>query len=318
MRKANPNTHQDCRSLLQKAVRRGESDLVVKVVDHLYEIGDISWLKQRVGVIIAEECWPLMGEWELPQKRDMQQEASQKILSQAARYIKFKDAAGLGSLAYALSEGDDSVLNGSDEDTYIKHICAAIKNKDNYWKWIFSQCSCDMTKRFVERTSVAYRKGGWPWDRAFIQASAYLVIMDGLPELQLENIKESKFLLENTKESKFPFWVALDRHTPQGKVVISKLAKEMGFPWRQLNWVSFYCESGIVYNQVPSRWWDREVEWRLSKVGLSLDEAESMWTKVRPLFIELLHDESKRLEHHLDANSGQMNDTSDSQQLSLF
>ncbi len=49
MHKANPNTHQDCRSLLQKAVRRGESDLVVKVVDHLYEIGDIRWLKQRVA-----------------------------------------------------------------------------------------------------------------------------------------------------------------------------------------------------------------------------------------------------------------------------
>ncbi len=309
MRKANPNTHQDCRSLLQKAVRRGESDLVVKVVNHLYEIGDINWLKQRVGVIIAEECWPLMGEWELPQKRDMQQTASQEILSQAARYIKFKDAAGLGSLAYALSEGDDSVLSGSDDDTYIKHICAAIKNKDNYWKWISSQCSCDMTKRFVERTSVAYRKGGWPWDRAFIQASAYLVVMDGFPKLQL-GIK---------KESKFPFWIALDRHTPQGKAVISKLAKEMGFPWRQLNWVSFYCESGIVYNQVPSRWWDREVEWRLSKVGLSLDEAESIWTEARPRFIELLRDESERLEHHLYANnSGLRNNITDSQQFSLF
>lgn len=307
MRKANPNTHQDCRSLLQKAVRRGESDLVVKVVDHLYEIGDINWLKQRIGVIIAEECWPLMGEWELPQKRDLQQAASQEILSQAARYMKFKDAAGLGSLAYALSEGDNSVLNGSDEDTYIKHICAAIKKKDNYWKWIFSQCSGNMTKRFVERTFVAYRKGGWPWDRAFIQAAAYLVVMEGLPKLQL-GIK---------KESKFPFWVALDRHTPQGKAVISKLAKETGFPWSQLNWVSFYCESGIVYNQVPSRWWDKEVEWRLNKVGLSLDEAESMWTEVRPRFIELLRDESERLEQHLYISS-KSNNALDGKQLNLF
>ena len=69
MHKANPNTHQDCRSLLQKAVRRGESDLVVKVVDHLYEIGDIRWLKQRVGVIIAEECWPLDGEMGITRKK---------------------------------------------------------------------------------------------------------------------------------------------------------------------------------------------------------------------------------------------------------
>lgn len=307
MRKANPNTHQDCRSLLQKAVRRGESDLVVKVVDHLYEIGDINWLKQRVGVIIAEECWPLMGEWELPQKRDMQQAASQEILSQTARYMKFKDAAGLGSLAYALSEGDNSVLNSSDEDTYIKHICAAIKNKDNYWKWILSECSCDITRNFVERSSVAHRKGGWPWDKAFIQAAAYLVVMEGLPKLEY-GIKE---------ESKFPFWVALDRHTPQGKAVISKLAKETGFPWRQLNWVSFYCESGIVYNQVPSRWWDREVEWRLSKVGLSLDEAKSMWTNARPIFVELLQNESERLEQHLDISS-KSNNALNGKQLNLF
>ncbi len=311
MRKANPNTHQDCRSLLQKAVRRGESDLVVRVVDHLYEIGDASWLKQRAGVIIAEECYPLMGEWELPSQKDAQLSALKEILSQAACHIKFKDAAGLGSLAYALSEGDDSVLNDSDEDTHIKHICAAIKNKDNYWKWIFSQCSCDKTMRFVERTSAAYRKGGWPWDKAFIQATAYLVVMDGLPK-QLENKKETK------EEAKFPFWVALDRHTPQGKVAISKLAKEKGFPWRQLNWASFYCESGIVYDQVPSRWWDREIEWRLGKVGLSLDEAKSMWTKARPRFIELIRDESARLEQHLEVNSGQTTNVSDGHQLSLF
>ena len=58
MYKANPDTHQDCRSLLQKAVRRGNHTLVAKVVDHLYEIDDIKWLKRRVGVIIVEECWP--------------------------------------------------------------------------------------------------------------------------------------------------------------------------------------------------------------------------------------------------------------------
>ena len=308
MRKANPNTHQDCRSLLQKAVRRGDCELVVKVADHLYEIGDMNWLKQRTGVIIAEECYPLMGEWELPLQKDMQLSTMKEILSQAASYIKFKDAAGLGSLAYALSEGDDSVLNGSDEDIHIRHICAAIEKKDQYWRWIISQCPCDMTKRFVERSIDAYRKGGWPWDKAFIQASAYLVVMVGLPKLQF-GIKE---------ESKFPFWVALDRHTPQGKAVISKLAKEGGFPWRQLNWVSFYCESGVVYNQEPSKWWDREVEWRLSKVGLSIDAAESMWTKARPRFIELLRDESKRLEHHVNWNSDQTNSISESSQLSLF
>ena len=99
MRKANPNTHQDCRSLIQKAVRRGNRTLVAKVVDHLYEINDIKWLKQRVGVIIVEECWPLIAEWELPKKLEEQQAAIRDVLSRAAVCAKFKDATGLGSLA---------------------------------------------------------------------------------------------------------------------------------------------------------------------------------------------------------------------------
>ena len=308
MRKVNPNTHQDCRSLLQKAVRRSEPSLVAKVVDHLYEIDDIRWLKQRVGVIIVEECWPLIGEWELPKKPEEQHAAIRDVLSRAAICAKFKDATGLGSLAYALSEGDDSVLTGSDEDADIKHVSAAIQREKKYWEWIISQCSSDSTNRFVKRASVAYRKGGWPWDKAFIQAAAYLAVSNDLPKLQ-----------EGSKtESKFPFWVALDKHTPQGKTALSKAAKETGFPWRQLNWVSFYCESGLVHNLTPSGWWDKEVKWRLGKVGLSLDEAKSMWTKARPVFMKLLQDESKRLEQHIGISNSQSNNTTDSKQLNLF
>lgn len=308
MRKANPNTHQDCRSLLQKAVRRGKQTLVAKVVDHLYEIDDIKWLKQRVGVIIVEECWPLIGEWELPKKPEEQQAAIRDVLSRAAMCAKFKDATGLGSLAYALSEGDDSVLTNSDEDAHIKHMSAAIQREKEYWEWIISQCSSDSTNRLVKRASVAYRKGGWPWDKAFIQAAAYLAVTDDLPELKVES----------KTESEFQFWVALDKHTPQGKAALSKAAKETGFPWRQLNWVSFYCESGLVDNLTPSRWWDREKKWRLGKVGLSLDEAESMWTEARPVFMELLQEESKHLEQHIGISNSRFNNIIDGEQLSLF
>ena len=294
--------------MLQKAVRRGNHTLVAKVVDHLYEIDDIKWLKRRVGVIIVEECWPLIGEWELPKKLEEHQTAIRDVLSRAAICAKFKDATGLGSLAYALSEGDDSVLTGSDEDADIKHVSVAIQEEKEYWGRIISQCSSDLTNRLVKRASVAYRKGGWPWDKAFIQAAAYLAVTDGLPKLR-----------DGSKtESKFPFWVALDKHTPQGKTALSKAAKETGFPWRQLNWVSFYCESGRVYNLTPSRWWDREVEWRLGKVGLSLDEAKSMWTKARPVFMELLQVESKRLEQHIGISNSQSNNATDGEQLNLF
>lgn len=289
MRKVNPNTHQACRSLLQKAVRRGNSTLVAKVVNHLYEIGDIKWLRQRIGVMVAEECWPLMVEWRPPKKQE-EQAVMVEVLSKLANSVKFKDAAGLGSLAYALSEGDRSVLTGCKEDGTIRQICEAIKDVKTYWKWAISQCSNTRETRLVEHAEKVYRKGGWPWDRAFIQATAYLAIKDGLPEL----------CTVPNSEMNFPFWVALDKHTPQGKVALHKVAKETRFSWRQLNWVSFYCESGrVTKKHEPSRWWDKEVEWRLGKVGLSFDAAEAIWAKAQPIFIELLKEESTRLEQHI-------------------
>jgi len=40
MKKTSPHTHQACRSLLQKAVRRGDMSLVEQVARHLHEIKD--------------------------------------------------------------------------------------------------------------------------------------------------------------------------------------------------------------------------------------------------------------------------------------
>ncbi|MCB9250705.1 MAG: hypothetical protein H6613_20275 [Ignavibacteriales bacterium] len=46
-------------SLLQKAVRRGQVEVVDKVVKYLLSVGDSRWLSKRLAVIIYEECWPL-------------------------------------------------------------------------------------------------------------------------------------------------------------------------------------------------------------------------------------------------------------------
>ena len=294
MYKANADTHQACRSLIQKAVRRGNSTLVANVVTHLYEIGDVKWLKQRIGVIIAEECWPLLAEWELPNTP----EATIDLLSRVAWSVKFKDAAGLGSLAYALSEGDTSVLSGSDEDDYIKRIGEAAKDPKQYWNRVISECSNDREAVLIERAAKVYRKGGWPWDKALTQAAAHLAITDGIP-------KPQKVDRSNTEE-KFPFWAALDKHTPQGKIALRKVANKTGIPWRQLNWASFYFGSALVNELAPSRWWEKEREWRLGKAGLSLHEAKSIWTKAQPLFIESLQDRSRWLEQHSIPNQGKL------------
>src|SRR5262245_39638861 len=70
MRKPGADTHQECRSLLQKAVRRGDEGLVGMVTCHLEKAGDAAWLRGRAAVITFEECWPLGGL--LPQKADLE------------------------------------------------------------------------------------------------------------------------------------------------------------------------------------------------------------------------------------------------------
>ncbi len=300
MRSANPGTHLGCRSLLQKAVRRGHPDIVTRVVHHLEAVGDFNWLKGRAGVIIAEECWPLLGSWRLPtagrkgplpERRRHQRDALVSALIDTSSNRKSKDAAGLGTLAYSLSEGDESVLSGRSTDVHVKRIATGISDPKAFW----TDLSHDATGEvfcFVENSHSAYRKAGWPWDRAFIQAAAYLAVLaDALPEpIQVD---------EPAVDRDFPFHVALDKHTPQGKFALRTLSKDIGVSYRQLNWVSFYCESALVNDRSPSPWWKMEVTWRLGKVGLSPHQASQLWEIARPKFQQLLEQEAADLEQHI-------------------
>lgn len=275
---------------MQKAVRRGNVTLVEKVVSHLYDIGDRRWLKQRVAVIAFEECWPLGVNLEpMPDLASIID-----FLTQVTQSVKFKDAAGLGSLAYALSEGDDSVLSGSATDQDIKIVANAIKRPKDFWNWVSTQCSRECQCALVENAHKSYRRGGWPWDRAFMQTAAYLAVTTGLPVAnQVNRFGHSTW--------DFPFWVALDKHTPQGKKALREAAKRVGIPWRQMNWISFYFESALANAIAPSPWWKREMEWRLNCTGLDIDTARSIWTTTRQVVIEILNEDADRLRAHVQS-----------------
>ncbi len=285
MRKPNPETHQACRSLLQKAVRRGNVSLTEQVAYHLQEVGDTGWLRMRAAVITFEECWPLGTELDLT--RDFSNTVS--ALTRAARAVKAKDAAGLGTLAYALSMDDQSVLTGSSADRDIRIVAEAIKRPRDFWEWTAANCSQDRQRALVESTLKAYRRGGWPWDRAFMQAAAYLAVTECVPDIRLIG----------PAASEFSYWVALDKHTPQGKKALREAAKSMGIGLRQASWVSFYFESALCSEAVESCWWSREVHWRLQRVGLSLDQARSIWYKMQPVVADILEDEAKCLQEHI-------------------
>jgi hypothetical protein len=245
VRKPKAETHSDCRSLLQKAVRRGEAGLAAEVTKHLGDVGDGKWLRTRVAVVTFEECWPLGAD--LPERPD--QAAIVTSFIRVAESVKLKDAAGLGTLAYALSKGDQSVFSNSAQDRPIRILSEAIQRPKEYWGWVVKQTKDDRQAALVDSAYRAYRRGGWPWDRAFMQAAAYLAV--------------STFVLTppraRTDRGAFPYWVALDKHTSAGKQALRQAAKQLGIPSRQVLWLGFYFESALTNEMQPSYWWSREV-----------------------------------------------------------
>lgn len=284
MKKPNSETHQACRSLLQKAVRRGDTLLIRTLAQHLYEVGDSDWLKTRTSIITFEECWPLGRN--LGKVSDFQ--SSLQMLLEVGLSVKVKDAAALGVLAYALSENDQSVLIGDTEDLDIQEVCEAIKDSSNFWDSVIQHSLTTEQQLLTNAALKAYRRGGWPWDRALIQAAAYLALKKDIPQVCV-----TKQASENV-----PIWVGLDKHTPQGKKALSEVANQIKISPRQLSWISFYLESTQFNESTESYWWSREVNWRLSQIGLNYDKARLIWDKASPLIEQTLREEIEILQTH--------------------
>src|SRR5205823_11131029 len=153
-----------------------------------------------------------------------------------------------------------------------------IRRPIDFWNWVIERCSEMRQLARVGSANKAFRGGGWPWDRAFMQASAYLAVTQELPNVSIVE----------RQSTVFPFWVALDKHTPEGKEALRRAAKIVGIPWRQALWVSFYFESALTNAAVKSSWWEREIQWRLRRIGLSYDEARSVWYEVQSVVSEVL------------------------------
>jgi hypothetical protein len=309
MRKLDTNIHSAYRSLIQKAVRRGSVSLIQRVAYHLYDIGDANWLRRRTAVIAFEECWPSSVKFNY--QANFQQIVDFLIL--VAQSVKVKDATGLGTLAYSLSQGEKLVLSGSDEDYHIRVMSEAIRRPNDFWNWVTTKVSNDNQRVLVDVTQEAYRRGGWPWDKAFIQAAAYLAITENIPNV----------CFAEQKVEEFPLWVALDKHTPQGKYALREVAKEIRIPYYQLCGVSFYLESAITNESTNSKWWLKEVQWKLHQMGLSYDEARLIWEQAKPLVVEVLKEWTEQLHRELEEfniveKSLQENEHSSPVQLTLF
>lgn len=277
---------QECRSLLQKAVRRGDTALVTKVASRLSDDGDSNWIRARTAILLFEECWPLGSQLELSNEIG----GSLELLVKAATSIKRKDAVGLGTLGLALSQGDRSVLGGDATDRHIRVIAEAIKRPADFWRWIPTECTSPEQTTFVAFACEVFRRGGWPWDRAFVQAAAYLAARTDIP-----------IACDVPKcPIPCPYWVAIDKHTSRGKHVLGDVARMVNLSQEQILWVSFYFESAIVNDLSESLWWEREIKWRLKTVHLEYEQAICTWQKFQVLVCDMLATDANRLREYVE------------------
>lgn len=276
------------RSLLQKAVRRGNVELVYTVSALIRDLNyrTKNWFRNRTAIITFEECWPL-GQ-DLIFNRQFHSKVA--ILIKAARSVKNRDAAGLGYLAYQLHEGDTSMFSGSEDDRHIKIVANAIRRPDDFWNWLEQNLS-ETKGKPVGTNAMKFKNVGRPMDRAVIYAAAYL------SAYRLPDISAVQTPVGNEKP--FPFWVALDMHTPQGKRVLKDVARDLHINLRQLEWSLFYFEGSIANDAVPSPWWERNCHWQFRKLALPQEEAHLLWEPAKPQVIEALAEESHLLHREI-------------------
>ncbi len=111
-------------------------------------------------------------------------------------------------------------------------------------------------------------------------------------------------IADTQSDEAFPYWVALDKHTPQGKTALHAASAELGIPYRKLIWAGFYYESAKTNALAKSPWWEAERRWRLNKAGLSLDSASELWSQVRPILRRLIADEEADLQQVVEVGKG--------------
>jgi len=286
MIKSRSDTEARYRSLLQKAARRGHVDLVYTTSALLETLSskEKNWYRTRTAIITFEECWPLGSELIFNRKFHSKVAALIKV----TKSQKSRDASGLGYLAYALHEGDPSVFDGTSDDKHLKIIANAIERPDDFWHWAANQEIPAGQTTLVEYAG-RFKDEGSPRDKAVLQAAAYLAITTQIPAC-----KEL-----GPSDQTFPYWVAFDRHTPEGKLVLRDVARDLHIQLPQLEWTCFYFEGAQTNGEVPSKWWDRHCRWRFKKVGLPAEEAHLLWDPAKSQVIEALKQESRHLQNEL-------------------
>lgn len=293
------------RSLLQKAVRRAEVELVAKLVKYLISIDDFTWLKNRLAVMAYEECWTYGANLYDDQNK-------QKVLDQYLELtttVKNKNAAGLAILASKYQDGDWSALAGNqDQKNAIKSIANAMDNKDMFWDWVRGKKpTYDKYHGRIESAKRAVTKAKFETDKAMMYAAAYFSVKDEVPSTTQAQPQNSP---------DFPYWIAIDKHTTYGREYIEEASMKIGILPRRGMRVAFYL-GGSECNAVGnSPYWGLAKNWELGRMKeYTLPEIYAKWDELKPELIKISERKVDEIKSILDEPIA---DIDDGDQLSLL
>jgi len=261
-------------SLIQKTVRRGNVELVEKVFKYLIDIeGQRHWLKNRLAVIGYEECWPYANTLNF---NCSDYELLQQYKAFACK-VKNKDCDGLAYLANRLNNWENTALKGdTTQREGIQRVSDAMKNDAEFWEWIEQQPSYFQHKQRIEAAREEMKRS-WK-DRAIMFAAAYLSVTYPIPPV---------IEIEPNNNTNFQYWTAIDKHTSEGTEILRTACEKIDLPSKRGQFITFYF-AGALCNKVQDMpFFELMKEYKIERMGYTLDEVKEIWHKLRPQIIEM-------------------------------
>jgi hypothetical protein len=151
-------------------------------------------------------------------------------------------------------------------------VAEALGRPEDFFRWLSTERQSDKSTQIIAAARAYLRVATWEWDRACILAGALCAS---------QRVASATAPTDRLVEERFPYWVALDKHTDQGKAALREVARDLKVGYRQLIWTSFYCESARVNTLLFSPWFEAERAWRFARAKFSYERAQELWFRAR-------------------------------------
>jgi hypothetical protein len=263
-------------SLLQKAVRRGNVELVEKVFKYLLNNGGRKWLRDRLAVIGYEECWPYADTLDFSC-------TDYELLNQYKAItckVKNKDCDGLAYLAKRLNQWNYEAKTGTPEQQFaIQTIADGIKDDIKFWSWIENQPAYETNKDRIEAAKKARKRNVMGKDKSIMLAAAYLSVTYPIPEIEV---------VDPNNDPNFEYWTVIDKHTGEGEDIIGRVCEQLNIPKHDGYLLAFYFAGALCNMMQESPFFELAKSYKLKTMGFkSLNEAEAKWLELKPLIVQM-------------------------------